>query len=167
MDNQLVIKLTSNDSKGVPIGLVESPPMLFSNLKEINPQINFNDIMDDLQILSVGYGKFEWSYEPLDIPYNKKNNYIGLTKHSDGFWRQTWELRDATNEEIENLKIEKSLKIRNIRNRKLKFTDWVELPISNLSADQKIIYDKYRQTLRDIPQQPNFPWNVTFPNIPE
>ena len=43
MDQQLVIKLTSGDGNGIPVGLVESPPMLYTNLKALYPTVNFSE----------------------------------------------------------------------------------------------------------------------------
>ena len=38
--------------------------------------------------------------------------------------------------------------------------------LSNLTAEEKLAYDIYRQALRDYPAQEGFPWSVTFPKQP-
>jgi hypothetical protein len=38
------------------------------------------------------------------------------------------------------------------RNRLLAETDWTQLPDCPLSSEMKLMYQQYRQTLRDLPQ---------------
>jgi hypothetical protein len=53
--------------------------------------------------------------------------------------------------------------IRNIRNAKLKESDWTQLLNSPVDVDA---WSTYRQALRDVPQQEGFPWNITWPEEP-
>lgn len=55
--------------------------------------------------------------------------------------------------------------IRNERNIKLSNTDWTQLADSPLSEEDKLNYKTYRQSLRDITLQDNFPLTVIWPNI--
>lgn len=55
--------------------------------------------------------------------------------------------------------------IRVKRNVLLSDSDWTQLQDSQLSDEQRQIWQNYRQLLRDIPQQINFPKQVTWPSI--
>lgn len=61
---------------------------------------------------------------------------------------------------------DKALKIRQKRNDMLGRSDWTQLPDNTLDADKKAEWAAYRQSLRDITLQPDFPNSVTFPNQP-
>jgi hypothetical protein len=167
MDQQLVIKLTSGDGTGVPVGLVESPPMLYTNLKALFPTVTFSDIATPSETEPYWYGVFEWKAKPTEVPYDKNIEELGLLKGEDGIWRPEFELADASSEEIANCTAIKADVERAKRNRKLKLSDWVELPIADLTAEQKAEYDTYRQALRDYPAQEGFPWTATFPQPPK
>jgi len=55
--------------------------------------------------------------------------------------------------------------VRQERDVLLSKSDWTQLPDAQaaLSSTQKLDWLKYRQALRDVPQQLNFPSNVTWP----
>lgn len=54
-------------------------------------------------------------------------------------------------------------RIRADRNRKLTECDWTQLSDSPLSDADKVAWAAYRQALRELPEQPGFPWNVVWP----
>ena len=169
MDQQLVIKLTSGDGKGTPVGLVESPPMLYTNLKALYPTVSFSEKATPSETEPYGYGVFEWNFEPMveDVPHTKNVKALGLIKNSQGIWRPEFELVDATEEEINVRILERAKQVRQIRNQLLKLSDWVELPIANITAEVKQKYDFYRQELRDLPAKEGFPFEVTMPVRPD
>jgi len=167
MDQQLVIKLTSGDGTGVPVGLVESPPILYTNLKALYPTITFSDTATPSETEPYWYGVFEWNYAPTQVSYTKNVQELGLVKNSQGIWRPEFELIDATAEEIASRTADKANLERAKRNKKLKLSDWVDLPIANLTAEEKAEYDAYRQALRDYPAQEGFPWTAIFPQTPK
>lgn len=55
------------------------------------------------------------------------------------------------------------------RNNLLSDTDWVELPsaANRLSPELMAEYETYRQALRDITQNPEFPVNINWPTLPK
>lgn len=59
---------------------------------------------------------------------------------------------------------EQARNIRDERTRRLSACDWTQLvdaPVDSLA------WANYRQALRDVPDQPGFPFNVTWPSQPE
>lgn len=167
MDQQLVIKLTSKDGNGIPIGLIESPPMLYSNFKSITPNVKFSDKATPLEIEPYGYGVFEWAFQPIDLPYNKSFDEAGLTKDANGIWKPTFIIRDATQEELKSRTDTQSQIERFMRNRLLLQTDFFDLIDSPLSEAEKEKYKIYRQALRDISSQAGFPFDIQWPELPK
>jgi hypothetical protein len=58
------------------------------------------------------------------------------------------------------------LRSQNTRARhKLAASDWTQMPDYN--GANKTAWATYRQALRDVPAQAGFPWDVTWPEMPE
>jgi hypothetical protein len=56
--------------------------------------------------------------------------------------------------------------VRKDRDKRLAECDWTQLADSPLSPDDKLAWQLYRETLRMVPEQPGFPWNVEWPPVP-
>ena len=56
---------------------------------------------------------------------------------------------------------------RSKRNSMLQESDWTQLMDSPLTAEKKVIWATYRQQLRDITQQTDFPYTISWPMLPE
>lgn len=63
---------------------------------------------------------------------------------------------------IDDVKLSNSIKLQ--RNYLLSETDWSQLP--DVSKDTALAYSVYRQELRDITDQSEFPTNITWPAKP-
>jgi hypothetical protein len=153
----------------VPVGIDVSPPMLYVNLKQLYPTVAFSDIATPSETEPYWYGVFEWNFAPTDVPYDKNIKELGLVKNSQGVWRFEFELVNASAEEIAERTAEKAWEVRIERNSFLLTSDWVDLPtpIKPISPELKQKFDLYRQVLRDIPAQPEFPFNTVFPVRPD
>lgn len=53
--------------------------------------------------------------------------------------------------------------VRADRNKRLQDCDWTQLPDAPVDS---AIWAIYRQELRDVTSQPDFPWNITWPSKP-
>jgi hypothetical protein len=84
----------------------------------------------------------------------------------NGVWLQSWSVFDKTQEEIEGEYIQISKSIRKHRNRLLTESDWVVAKAFETNTPIPQVWIDYRQALRDIPNQENFPYEVIFPEIP-
>lgn len=69
------------------------------------------------------------------------------------------EAKKPTEEEL-------SYEIRSRRNEELYKTDWTQLEDSPLLEEQKEAFKSYRQALRDLTDQPNFPQTIKWPKAP-
>jgi len=56
--------------------------------------------------------------------------------------------------------------VRADRNQRLAECDWTQLVDSPLDPDGKAAWALYRETLRMVPQQPGFPWEINWPPKP-
>ena len=56
--------------------------------------------------------------------------------------------------------------VRDDRNKRLAECDWTQLADSPLSPDDKLAWQLYRETLRMVPEQPGFPWEIQWPPVP-
>lgn len=56
--------------------------------------------------------------------------------------------------------------IRTVRDKLLQECDWTQLPDANLTADDRLDWAAYRQSLRDLPQAFEQPGDVILPRKP-
>ncbi len=56
--------------------------------------------------------------------------------------------------------------VRSDRDQAIAQSDWTQMPDVSLTAEQKAAWADYRQALRDVPEQPGFPWSVQWPAKP-
>lgn len=60
-----------------------------------------------------------------------------------------------------------AVEIRTERDRLLRDSDWTQLADSTLDETALVLWQSYRQALRDVPQQTGFPFAVHWPTRPE
>jgi hypothetical protein len=95
------------------------------------------------------------------------DRYVMVRPHDNGLISRiesdlpTW-LSFAEAEEKKDV----AKKVRHQRNDLLKDTDMTQLTDAPFSNEEKTAYRNYRQALRDVPQQPGFPYDVVFPALP-
>jgi len=102
---------------------------------------------------------------PAFDPATENCNQVNPTLEN-GEWVMTWEVTPASAEEIAERLERKSAEVRQQRNQLLTECDWTQLADSPLDADAKLAWALYRETLRNVPEQPGFPWNVEWPPTP-
>ncbi len=56
--------------------------------------------------------------------------------------------------------------LRTERNARLAACDWTQMPDAPLTSEQRAAWVVYRQALRDVPEQPGFPLEVSWPVEP-
>jgi len=125
-------------------------------LKIENPNTSFpkNPTKDILKKYSV-YEVFVPNKPEVNslIEYVKEDGYV----LNDDVWEQKWKVeRFDENEAMTN--------VRNKRNDLLTKSDWTQA--KDIPDEISSLWVNYRQELRDITKQANFPWNVNWPSIP-
>jgi hypothetical protein len=107
-------------------------------------------------------------------------NQNGVTQDANGNWVWAWTIgpvfTEYTDEEgvthtaeeqeaayIQRIDDEQATAVRADRDKQLADTDWTQ--VADAQVD-KAVWATYRQALRDVPAQENFPWDVTWPEVP-
>lgn len=101
-----------------------------------------------------------------EIPtYQKNQTAVQDTTPTleNGVWYVGWTVRDYTPEETQEI----SEAFRQERNLLLKECDWTHVTDSSLSDAEKTSWAAYRQALRDVTEQPGFPFDFTWPTKPQ
>lgn len=84
----------------------------------------------------------------------------------DGVWTQNYVITELSAEEATEMTDNESHQVRNERTQKLASSDWTRLDDAPLTTEQRAAWAVYRQQLRDLTDQPGFPWEVTWPQQP-
>lgn len=140
-------------SNGIPAKF----PYSLADLSKDNPNTSFpTPINTDVLAAFDVYPVTATSVPSFD---SKTHKVISGITEKNGAWVQTWQ--------IQELPIQiASVNVRIYRNQLLNECDWTQLIDNPLSPDEKMAWQLYRETLRMIPQQLGFPWNVQWPPEP-
>ncbi len=92
---------------------------------------------------------------------NKEPKFTGELSQSQLTQALNWYAQNRDAKDAEQGKA-----VREDRNRRLAECDWTQLGDSPLDPDGKGAWALYRETLRMVPQQEGFPWNVQWPPKP-
>lgn len=117
-----------------------------------NPKYNKIGLID-CEILHEEFGWIPFSADPSDTVDHGRDVYQRVLDGEAG------EIAPY----IIDLELEASI-VRGKRDRLLLESDWTQLP--DVPESTKTLWEPYRQALRDAPQQPGFPLNVTWPTKP-
>ena len=100
----------------------------------------------------------KFKYDMYRITLNNRTNLAEDIESNYDIW-----LQFAKDSEYEKL----ATGIRTKRDKLLTETDWTQVTDTVLSEEKQEEYKTYRQELRDITQQDEFPYKVTFPKKPK
>jgi hypothetical protein len=162
-------------------GVIEKYPYSIGELRRDNPQTSFPKNPSDPLLADWGVFPVKPTGRP-EVDYTK-NVTEGTpvrqkARNADGTfkadnpdtpeneaweWVQVWNITDATAEEIEQRTQDQANTVRTERNQLLAECDWTQLPDAPVDVQAWAVY---RQELRNVPDQPTFPWNVTWPTKP-
>ena len=142
-------------------GVVETYPYSIGQLRKDNKNVSFpknpsNDVLANWGVYPVTDTP-EPSYD-----FATQNAVWGTPTLVNGQWVHTWQVVSISAEEQQNRRKAKENDVRQQRNKLLAETDWRFR--SDMSPSQAWV--DYCQTLRDIPNQAGFPWNVQWPIAP-
>lgn len=97
-------------------------------------------------------------------PYNQATQkLVGCDPYIDGEWVYTVKVENLTPEDIAARNAAQAAKVRAERNARLAACDWTQLPDAPVD---RAAWATYRQALRDISDQPGFPWEINWPTEP-
>ena len=139
---------------------VERYPYTLTDLRRETPGTSFPEQIDDATAASFGVVPVKSTTPP------RETHTINLERTAvleDGIWVEKWIETPATEGQIQERTIACANDARQKRNQLLAECDWTQLSDAPVNADEWIIY---RQALRDITTQVDFPWNIIWPNTP-
>ena len=92
---------------------------------------------------------------------------VEIVQQSDGSWAQELVQLQISEEQYQSNVSVQAQAVKADRTRMLTDCDWTQMPDVNLSNTSKAAWAAFRQALRDVPNQPGFPFNVTWPSPPQ
>lgn len=137
-------------------------PYSLQELKHDNQNISFPKTLDDTILNSFNVYMVKATQPPI-VSRNERLQEE-TPELVDGEWTQVWSKITLTEEEYSEKLLELSFSVREQRNEMLRETDWWELPSQQPISS---VREQYRQALRDITSQEDFPFSVTWPTKPE
>lgn len=112
------------------------------------------------------YAFVKESSKPAFDPMIEEVIEVAPVKTESG-WFQAWEIKPLPAETVaanqQKAYEQRAAEIRASRNDFLKQSDWTQ--VDDAPVD-KTAWAAYRQSLRDVPTQEGFPWDVTWPKKP-
>ena len=134
------------------------------NYKVMFPNVSFPSSGPDPQWLEQNNAKIVLSTKPFDRTTQKiesaepyvEGDYVYIVRIIDLTDQETTDRANTVNEQIATTK-------RSERNRLLTDTDWTQITDSPLTSEKKTEWANYRQALRDLPTNNDWP-NVEMPN---
>lgn len=144
---------------------VKQYPYSIEQLKRANPNVSFPKNASDTLLSSFGMQRVFFSTQPELTNTQVLEESAPVFSAEDQRWTQVWTVRDMTTEEIASRDESQAAGVRAERDRLLVQSDWTQgkdIP-DNVSSAWAV----YRQSLRDIPGQAGFPWDINWPAQPE
>lgn len=137
-----------------------------SQLRSDNPNTSFPQVLTPEIINDFGYDPVLEGPQPTLIPPYQTSVRDGV-EEINGQWFTKYIAVEPDAEGKAAMDAEQSKRVRSDRNNRLATCDWTQLQDSPLDPDAKAAWQLYRETLRMIPQQAGFPWDVQWPPEPQ
>ena len=129
------------------------------DLRKDHPNVSFPRNISD-EVLAA-YNVFRVTEVPAP-DYNTRTHRLVTQAPAlvNGVWTVSRVAVEKDQAQIDNETAQMAASVRAKRDRKLANSDWTQ--VADAPVD-KTAWATYRQSLRDIPQQEGFPWDVTWP----
>lgn len=137
-------------------------PYTLEELRQDNPQTSFPLVMTAEELASWGVFAVEEQTPPA---FNEQTESIEVAAPAlvNNVWVRSQTVVAAEPDEVERRRAIQAAIIRTERNRILTLTDYSQLFDFPGSNAEKAALTQFRQALREVPQQPGFPWAVVWP----
>ena len=139
---------------------VERYPYTLTDLRFDTPNTSFPEQIDEATASAFGLVLVTPATPPAETYTINLERTAVLEK---GKWVEKWVETPATPEQIQERTAAAANDARQKRNQLLADCDWTQLPDTLVDKE---VWVTYRQDLRDITNQPGFPWNVEWPTQP-
>ena len=139
-------------------------PLSAADVRAAHPNTSFPGPADEFEACLPDFGYAVVQPTPKPTADHTKNVTEGPPVDAAGTYNQAWVVTDASTAEIAERTDAQARNVRADRNDRLASCDWTQL--ADAPGQTRSAYVQYRQDLRNVPQQPGFPWNVTWPVAP-
>lgn len=141
-------------------------PLYEGDLERLFPQLQFP--LDRYGTpVPEGYVRVEDAVPPeAPGPFHTVTEGMPVYDSERGAWVKTFQVNLISPSEQQEVIARQAVVARKQRNLRLNATDWTRLDDCPLTVIQKAAFAQYRQALRDLPNDPNWPY-VTWPTPPE
>lgn len=123
-----------------------------------NPRVSFPAVLTASVLSAAGADPVMEGPQPTPGRYQTVV-YAGV-EQVGGQWVKKYITQEMSPDARQQVDAAQAAAVRSTRDQKLAATDWTQLADSTANT---AAYASYRQALRDIPQQPGFPWDITWP----
>jgi hypothetical protein len=127
-----------------------------------NRNTSFPEVLTAEIIDSFGYDPVLEGPQPTLIPPYQYAQRDGV-EQVNGQWFTKYIAVEPDADGKARMDAEQGQRVRDTRNKRLADCDWTQLPDAPVDAT---VWAVYRQQLRDITDQPGFPWTITWPEEP-
>ena len=142
-------------------GAPQGPLLNAAPVQQMNPALTTTvDSLTNEQLAEIGFARVHAPKFPVDGYHYKQGPVVQV----NGVWTVTWEQQETPDRDY--YLRSRSADARKGRNQLLSESDWTQISDAPLTAEQKAAWAAYRQELRDLTSQPNFPWEVMWPAKP-
>lgn len=141
----------------------QEPPVVVTNFRKLFPDVSFPALLTPEDVEPYGFGLFAHTQPPQELNRYQKAVEAQPVRDANGIWNQTWEVVDISAEERAEMDTNQEFGVRAYRNSLLTASDWTQISDAPVNGAEWLAY---RQALRDVPSQPGFPWEVSWPEIP-
>ena len=146
---------------GHPIG----HPVTEENLRLLFPEMDLPEVLTPDLVAPLGFGLYTATPAPeVTGPYERLIE-APPARDAVGVWIQVWQVVPMTEAERVAADAEAARLLRRERDYLLSRCDHTQLPDAPATID-RAAWAAYRQALRDLPVQPGFPHQVTWPTPP-
>lgn len=136
---------------------IEPKKFKIENLENGKLSVYFFDNIVEQEVMRMNEQQTIYVYDMYKIIIENRPNLEQDIQNNYDIW-----LQFAKDCEYEKLAAE----VRNKRDKLLNETDWTQVTDTVLNAEKQQEYKEYRQQLRDITGQEDFPYHVVFPEKP-
>lgn len=138
-------------------GAIAEFPLSEDQIKKMFPNTSFTIPFEPPS----GFVLVDSSPEP-DLAWDEIAIEVNPT-YVDGTWTSSWQIEKVSDAVAQRLTEDKAVEERNKRAQLLERSDWTQLPDAPVDT---ALWATYRQELRDITKQSDFPWSVNWPVHP-
>lgn len=134
-------------------------------VKQMYANTSFPDVWNAELVENLGLDPILESPTPTTTRYQVARK-DGIEQNEAGQWVWKWSVSDMDSTTAQALDDKQAKAVRATRDNLLAGCDWIVIKAYETNTNIPSAWELYRQSLRDLPQQSGFPWDITWPTKP-